>query len=175
MISEETQCVALISLAKPFQKSLHTSAFILSERVNREVIISGIGVSPRRALKPINKSLKWAPNQTGSAGEEPAAESCQEPTCKSYHAGRWVSYSVNCFLLGSRKPVRSSDRRRKVSGRGSQNKARISRLRRHVGAYFHALSGEETDFLASLFLFLFFEEEAAREESSRRWQLRMPN
>lgn len=77
MISEETQCVALISLAKPFQKSLHTSAFILFERVNCEVIISVIGVSPRRALKLINKSLKWALNQTGPTEEEPVVESCQ--------------------------------------------------------------------------------------------------
>lgn len=45
MISEETQSVAVISLAKPFQKLLHTSAFILLERVNCEVIISVIGVS----------------------------------------------------------------------------------------------------------------------------------
>lgn len=89
MISEEAQRVALVSLAEPFQKkSLHTSAFILLERVNCEVIISVIGVSPRRALKLIDKSLKWALNQTGPAGEEPVAESCQEPTCKSYHASR---------------------------------------------------------------------------------------
>lgn len=88
MISEETQRVALISLAKSFQKSLHTSAFIRLERVNCEVIISVIGVSPRRTLKLINKSLKWALNQTGPAGEKPVVESCQEPTCKSYQASR---------------------------------------------------------------------------------------
>lgn len=62
-------------------------------------------------------------NQTGPAGEEPATESCQAPTCKSYHASRWVSYSVNCFLLGSRNLYRAQIR-------GSQSQGAAVKIRR---------------------------------------------